>query len=83
MVNRFAYWMEHHINGVGFHFRELKEEDDCLLLCYESVTENFEAETGEPLAVAEDDEIRQWSEFLRHCGGFRVIKECESGDGDN
>lgn len=58
MVNRFEVWMEHNANG-----HTVANDDE--------LAESPHTGTETPYKVS-DDALREWIEFLRHCGGFEV-----------
>jgi hypothetical protein len=68
MANRFEAWMEHHAEGYCV------ESEDLRMLPGGRLVMGSDAEgqeTTSPYMVS-DEHLKQWIEFLRHCGGFEV-----------
>jgi hypothetical protein len=64
MATRFERWMEHHVSGHGL-------DSDLRVVTEQESMENPDLETESPYQ-AEDEHLKEWIEFLRHCGGFEV-----------
>jgi hypothetical protein len=71
MANRFELWMEHHIDGLCLDFPGVGVAEDGHFVFEKELTENPDIETHTPYEV-EDEHLKEWIEFLRHCGGFEV-----------
>lgn len=68
MANRFEIWMEHNIDGVSIDLGVRITPDGTLL-------DEGEAEECDDVISphqTSDDHLKEWIEFLRHCGGFQV-----------
>jgi hypothetical protein len=70
MAIRFEQWMEHHTEGHGLE-SELRITEDGRFVSDKELAENPDLETVSPYEV-DDEHLKQWIEFLRHCGGFEV-----------
>lgn len=70
MAKRFENWMEHHVEGHGLE-SETRVTEDGRFVSQKELEENSDLETESPYNV-EDEHIKEWIEFLRHCGGFEV-----------
>jgi hypothetical protein len=70
MANRFERWLEHHTNGHGLA-SDLRVRRDGRFVREGECAENPDVEATSPYAV-DDDHLKEWVEFLRHCGGFAV-----------
>jgi hypothetical protein len=71
MANRFELWMEHHAEGLELDMPGAKVAKDGHFVTEEELAENPDIETRTPYEV-EDEHLKEWIEFLRHCGGFEV-----------
>ena len=71
MASRFELWMEHHVQGLGLEIPDVRVTKDGHFVTEEEFAENPDLETTTPYHV-EDDHLKEWIEFLRHCGGFEV-----------
>jgi hypothetical protein len=74
MANRFEHWMEHHAQGHAVD-RGLPQADAILRILAESgLSEKVvsPAPPDEPRHRVADEHLKEWIEFLRHCGGFEV-----------
>jgi len=71
MASRFDRWMEHHVHGLDLEVPDVRVAEDGHFVTEEELLENPELETRTPYEV-EDDHLKEWIEFLRHCGGFEV-----------
>jgi hypothetical protein len=70
MANRFERWMEHHMSGHSVD-SDLRITKEGVLVTAQESKENPGLETESPYQV-DDEHLKQWIEFLRHCGGFEV-----------
>lgn len=70
MAGRFEQWMEHHADGHELD-SDLRVTEDGRIVRDEELAENPDLETRSPYGVS-DEHLKQWVEFLRHCGGFEV-----------
>ena len=70
MANRFDLWMEHHASGSTVD-SEMKVTKEGRFVTEEELEENPDLETESPYEV-DDEHLKLWVEFLRHCGGFEV-----------
>lgn len=70
MAQRFEQWMERHTEGHELE-SELQVTKEGRFVPDEELAENPDLETFSPFEV-DDDHLKMWIEFLRHCGGFRV-----------
>ena len=64
----FAKWTEHNVTGYTLAIRVTRE---WRIVSEEEIKQNPELETWSPWQV-QDDHLKEWIEFLRHCGGFAV-----------
>jgi hypothetical protein len=71
MANRFEWWMEHHTAGHSLEFEGVRVTPEGRFVTDEELAQDPDLETISPYQVA-DDHLKQWIEFLRHCGGFQV-----------
>lgn len=71
MANRFELWMEHHAEGHGIDIDGMRMKTDGELLIGDNLEGVPDEETLSPYAV-DDEHLKEWIEFLRHCGGFEV-----------
>ena len=70
MANRFERWMEHHVSGHSVD-SDLRVTKEGAFVTEQESRENPDLETESPYQV-DDEHLKQWIEFLRHCGGFEV-----------
>jgi hypothetical protein len=70
MANRLEQWMEHHTEGHGLE-SDLRVTQDGRFVSEQELAENPDLETVSPFSV-KDDHLKEWIEFLRYCGGFKV-----------
>lgn len=70
MANRFECWLEHHTAGHGIDLG-LRVTYDGRFVSDDELSKRPDLETMSPYQV-DDDHLKQWVEFLRHCGGFEV-----------
>jgi hypothetical protein len=70
MANRFERWMERHTEGYGLE-SDLRVTEDGRFVSAEERARNPDLETASPYGVG-DEHLKEWVEFLRHCGGFEV-----------
>jgi hypothetical protein len=70
MARRFEQWMEHHTEGHGLE-SDLRVTPEGRFVTDQELAENPDMETLSPYMV-KDDHLKEWIEFLRHCGGFKV-----------
>ncbi len=70
MANRFEQWMEHHTEGHGLE-SSLRVTPEGRFVPPEELEKNPDLETKSPYEVS-DEHLKEWIEFLRHCGGFEV-----------
>jgi hypothetical protein len=70
MAQRFEQWMEHHAEGHSLE-SELRVTKEGRFVSAEELAENPDMETMSPYEVS-DEHLKEWIEFLRHCGGFQV-----------
>ena len=64
MANRFDRWMEHNTDGLSLDLGSYVDSDGRLV---------GERKPGVVSAHQTSDEhLKQWVEFLRHCGGFTI-----------
>jgi len=71
MATRFELWMEHHIDGLSIESSNLRITEDGRFVSEDELLDNPDLETQTPYEV-EDEHLKEWIEFLRHCGGFEV-----------
>ncbi len=71
MANRFELWMEHNVQGFSLDNPWIRVTEDGRVVSEEERAENPDIETRTPYHV-EDEHLKKWIEFLRHCGGFQV-----------
>jgi hypothetical protein len=70
MATRFELWMEQHSEGLRLD-SDLRVTPDGRFVSDQELAENPDLQTVSPYAV-EDEHLKEWVEFLRHCGGFEV-----------
>jgi hypothetical protein len=70
MAKRFEQWMEHHTEGHGLE-SDLRVTPEGRFVTEEEFVANPDLETVSPYSVG-DEHLKEWIEFLRHCGGFKV-----------
>ena len=68
MAGRFEQWMEHNVEG---HDIENEGIQEVRLITELEIFDTSELKTAIPYENA-DEHLKEWIEFLRHCGGFRV-----------
>ena len=71
MAKRFDLWMEHHVQGLSLEVPDVRVAEDGRFMTEEEIIENPDLETYTPYEV-EDEHLKEWIDFLRHCGGFEV-----------
>ena len=71
MATRFELWMEHHVQGLELEIPGVRVTEDGHFVPEEELAEHPDIETRTPYGV-EDLHLKEWIEFLRHCGGFEV-----------
>ena len=71
MANRFELWMEHHVQGLSLDIPSMKVTEEGRFVTEEELEANPDLETHTPYNV-QDEHLKEWIEFLRHCGGFEV-----------
>lgn len=69
MANRFERWLEHHASGHGLQIPGIRVAEDGHLVTPKSP--NYSPDLPSPYQISDDD-LKEWVEFLRNCGGFRV-----------
>ena len=70
MARRFENWMEHHADGHTVE-SDLRVTKEGRVVSEEELAANPDLETVSPYVVR-DEHLKEWIEFLRNCGGFRV-----------
>jgi len=70
MAVRFENWMEHNAEGRIIEQNAIRTDEHGRCLSQEDVEKN-EKPSFSPYRV-EDDHLKEWIEFMRHCGGFQV-----------
>ena len=70
MANRFETWMEHHVEGHGLE-SDMRVTPDGRFVSEQELAQDPDIETVSPYEV-QDDHLKEWIDFLRHCGGFKV-----------
>ncbi len=70
MASRFDLWMEHHATGQTLE-SDLHVTPEGRFVSEDERAENPDMETASPFEV-DDEHLKEWVEFLRHCGGFEV-----------
>jgi hypothetical protein len=71
MATRFELWMERHIQGRSLDIPGARVTEEGRFVREEELAENPDLETRTPYHV-EDEHLKEWIDFLRHCGGFEV-----------
>lgn len=71
MAARFEQWMERHVTGRSLEIPGARVTKDGRFVTDEELATNPDLETETPYRV-EDEHLKEWIEFLRHCGGFEV-----------
>ena len=71
MATRFELWMEHHVQGLELDLPDARVTEDGFFVTEEQLAENPGIKTR-PAYGVEDEHLKEWIEFLRHCGGFEV-----------
>ena len=69
MASRFELWMEHNVQGLELPGERVAEDGH--FVSDEELAENPGIEPR-PAYEVEDEHLKEWIEFLRHCGGFEV-----------
>jgi hypothetical protein len=69
MAARFDRWLEHHAGGHGLESDLRVTRDGRLVTAEEAADPDLETVSAYEVA---DDHLKEWVEFLRHCGGFEV-----------
>jgi len=69
MAIRFENWMERHVDGVSLDLGMYVKTDGRLVA--EDDIEDPDTEVM-PAHEVSDDHLKEWIEFLRHCGGLEV-----------
>jgi hypothetical protein len=70
MAERFERWMEYHTQGKTLE-SDLRVTKHGRFVTAEEVDEDPDLETSSPYEVR-DEHLKEWIDFLRHCGGFEV-----------
>lgn len=70
MANRFDLWMEHNASGQTLE-SEMKVTKEGRFVTDEELEDNPDLETESPYEV-DDEHLKEWVQFLRHCGGFQI-----------
>jgi len=70
MAQRFDHWMEHNVNGHRLE-SDLRVTSDGRILDDWELAANPHVKTQSIYSV-DDVQLKDWIEFLRHCGGFEV-----------
>jgi hypothetical protein len=70
MASRFEAWMEHHTEGHRVE-SDLQVTKEGRFVPESELAANPDLETVSPYRVT-DEHLKEWVEFLRHCGGFEV-----------
>lgn len=70
MASRFDNWLEHHVAGQKLD-SDLQVTEDGRFVTEEEIADNPDLETKSPYEV-DDEHLKTWVAFLRHCGGFEV-----------
>jgi hypothetical protein len=70
MANRFERWLEHHVGGHTID-SDLRVTAEGRFVSEEELADSPEMQSMSPYEV-EDEQLKKWVEFLRHCGGFSV-----------
>jgi hypothetical protein len=65
MADRFDRWLEHHTEGTGL-------DDPVMHVDEQGRFVDPGIGTRSPYQVG-DEHLKEWVEFLRHCGGFQVF----------
>ena len=68
MANRFEQWMERNIEGHGIDIAGIGVKPDGSLVTGDDADAD---DVKSPYGVG-DEHLKEWVEFLRHCGGFEV-----------
>ena len=71
MASRFELWMEENVHGYSLEVPGARVTKEGRFVTGEELESNPGLETRTPYNV-EDDHLKEWIEFLRHCGGFEV-----------
>jgi hypothetical protein len=71
MANRFDQWMEHNVEGHDIEIEGMQVTPEGRFVSEQELTKNPELETVTPYET-DDEHLKEWIEFLRHCGRFRV-----------
>ena len=70
MASRFERWLEQHVEGHGLELG-LRVTPEGRFVSPAEIAANPTLVTVSPYQV-DDDQLKEWVEFLRHCGGFEV-----------
>jgi hypothetical protein len=71
MASRFELWMEHNARGLSLDIPGARITGEGRVVGEDEIDANPDLETRTPYNVA-DEHLKEWIEFLRHCGGFQV-----------
>ena len=70
LADRFDQWLEHHADGFQVDLG-LRVTPEGRFVPEQDRAKEPDLETNSPYQVA-DEHLKEWGEFLRHCGGFEV-----------
>lgn len=68
---RFELWMEHNGEGHDIEIGGMQITPEGRFVSEQELAENPDLETVTPYET-DDEHLKEWIEFFRHCGGFRV-----------
>ena len=71
IASRFEQWMEHNVECHDMEIEGMQVTPEGRLVSEQELAKNPELETVTPYET-DDEHLKEWIEFLRHCGGFRV-----------
>lgn len=70
LADRFNQWLEHHAGGHQIDLG-LRVDDTGRFVTEHDLATKPDLKTSTPYNV-DDDHLKEWVTFLRHCGGFEI-----------
>ena len=69
MGNRITQWLEHNVNGLELEDSHCRVNERGIFQFTKAINN---PETTRSAYQVDDDDVREWAEFLQNCGGFEV-----------